>query len=103
MLRLHLQACNHALLFPCPIALFVMSIYDEQQQASTYTGRVYVRREKLNNGGYTKDGCYFGVGSPLYYISDYDGVHSDYFRASCREEALDKARNIYPMGKVSKC
>ena len=79
-----------------------MSIYNERQQALTYTGRVYVRRERLNNGGYTKDGCYFGVGSPLYYVSDYDGVYSDYFRASCRDEALEKARDIYPMGKVSK-
>lgn len=79
-----------------------MSIYDERQQALTYTGRVYVRLERLNSGGYTKDGCYFGVGSPLYYISDYDGIHSDYFRASCREEALEKARDIYPMGKISK-
>ena len=102
MLRPHLQAWHSALLFPCSIAFFAMSIYDERQQALAYTGKVYVRRERLNSGGYTADGCYFGIGEPLYYVTDYDGIHSDYFRASCREEALEKARDIYPIGKVSK-
>lgn len=79
-----------------------MTIYDERRAAQAYTGRVYVRRERLNSGGYTSDGCYFGVGEPLYYITDYDGVHGDYVRASCRAEALDKARKIYPIGKIAR-
>lgn len=79
-----------------------MSIYSEREAARAYTGRVYVRRERLNQGGYTSYGCYFGIGKPLYYITDYDGVHSDYIRASCRAEALEKAAAIYPLGKVSK-
>lgn len=78
-----------------------MSIYDERRAAKAYTGRVYVRRERLNQGGYTSRGCYFGTGEPLYFITDYDGLHSDHVRATCREEALDKARSIYPLAKIS--
>lgn len=81
-----------------------MTLYTERQQAKLYTGRVYVQRVRLNPQGYTygRHGEYWGVGEPLYCITDYDGVHSDHVRASCRAEALDKARSIYPIGKISK-
>ena len=81
-----------------------MSIYSEREAAKTYTGRVYVSRVRLNPQGYTygKWAEYWGVGEPLYCISDHDGVHSDHVRASCRAEALEKARGVYPLGKVSR-
>jgi hypothetical protein len=81
-----------------------MSIYDERLAAKTYTGRVYCQHVRLNPQGYTygKYPEYWGIGERLYCISDYDGLHSDHVRASCRDEALDKARDIYPLGIVSK-
>lgn len=81
-----------------------MSIYDERQAAKTYTGRVYCQKVRLSSQGYTygKYPEYWGTGEPLYCISDYDGLHSDHVRASCRQEALEKARSIYPLAKISK-
>ena len=67
-----------------------------------YTGKVSVRRERLNSGGYTSDGVYFGIGSPLYFIQDEDGIHDDYVRASDREDAVEIARGIYPKAKIRK-
>lgn len=69
-------------------------------ELAAYTGRVYVRRERLNSGGYTSDGCYFGVGSPLYFCQDYDGLYETYVRATCREDAVAKMRQIYPNAKI---
>lgn len=66
-----------------------------------YTGRVSVTRERLNSGGYTRQGVYFGVGSPLYFFQDEDGAHSDYIRASDRQDAIEQVRQIYgPWAKI---
>lgn len=70
--------------------------------AKVYTGKVSVKRERLNSGGYTRDGVYFGVGEPLYYMQDEDGIYDNYFRASCREEAIEIARDTYPKAKIRK-
>ena len=70
--------------------------------AKNYTGKVSVKRERLDSGGYTKDGAYFGIGSPLYYMQDEDGIYGDYFRASCREDAIEIARDTYPLAKIRK-
>jgi hypothetical protein len=81
-----------------------MSIYDERSAAKAYTGRVYCQKVRLNSQGYTYGRYpeYWGAGETLYCISDYDGLHSDHVRASCRDEALEKARAMYPLGIVSK-
>jgi len=65
-----------------------------------FTGRVYVQKQRLNGGGYTDDGIYFGIGEPLYYAQDEEGIWGDYYRASCREEAVEIARNRYPLAKI---
>lgn len=65
-----------------------------------YTGRVSVRRERLNSGGYTRDGVYFGVGEPLYFAQDDDGHYSVYYRATDREDAVAIARQCYPKAKI---
>ena len=65
-----------------------------------FTGRVYVQKQRLNSGGYTSDGIYFGVGEPLYFAQDEEGIWSDYYRASCRDEAVEIARDRYPLAKI---
>jgi hypothetical protein len=67
---------------------------------SNYTGKVSVKRERINQGGYTSDGVYFGIGSPLYFMQDEDGFYDGYFRASDREEAVEIARQRYPKAKI---
>ena len=67
-----------------------------------YTGRVTLHRERLNSGGYTRHGVYFGVGLPLYFLQDEDGEclpHGQYLRASDRADALSIARYHFPNGK----
>ena len=73
-----------------------------REKCRQFKGVVYLHREYLNQGGYTKNGVYFGVGDKLYYLSDEDGIWSDYFRASCREEAIEIGQEIYPNGKFRK-
>jgi hypothetical protein len=65
-----------------------------------YTGKVSVTRERLNQGGYTRDGVYFGIGQPLYFMQDEDGVFDAYFRASNRTEAVEIARERYPNARI---
>ena len=67
-----------------------------------FTGRVYLQKERLNQGGYTSDGIYFGVGDPLYFAQDEEGLWADYFRASCRDEAIDILCDRYPIAKIKR-
>lgn len=65
-----------------------------------YTGKVSVIRERLNLGGYTRDGVYFGIGQPLYFVQDEDGFFDQYFRAADRAEAVEIARERYPNARI---
>lgn len=68
-----------------------------------YTGRVYVTRERLNSGGYTPQGVYFGIGLPLYFVQDYDGdclPFGEYIRAADRDHAVDIAGRMFPAAKI---
>jgi hypothetical protein len=65
-----------------------------------YTGKVSVTRERLNQGGYTRDGIYFGVGQSLYFVQDEDGFFDQYFRAADRAEAVEIARERYPNARI---
>ena len=67
-----------------------------------YTGNVSIRKVRLNQGGYTDDGIYFGVGEPLYYFQDEDGFYEDYLRASNRADAIEQVRDFYPTAKIRK-
>ena len=82
----------------------VMSMWPSEVAAicKQYTGRVYVQKQRLNRGGYTDDGIYFGIGDPLYFAQDEDGHWSDYFRATCREEAVEIMRDRYPLAKIKR-
>jgi hypothetical protein len=65
-----------------------------------YTGKVSVTRERLNQGGYTRDGIYFGVGQSLYFMQDEDCFYGIHFRASDRTEAVEIARERYPNARI---
>jgi len=67
--------------------------------AAEYTDRVTLTEVRLDQGGYTSCGVYFGVGAKLYYMADYDGHREEYFRAAARPEALAYGREVYPQGK----
>lgn len=73
---------------------------ETRQTCQTYTGKVSIRHERLNQGGYTRDGVYFGLGPRLYFMQDEDGHFENYFRATDREDAVAIARKIYPVAKI---
>ena len=58
-------------------------------------GKFYLRKVRLDNGGYDPNGTYFGHGQPLYWCTDDDEV--DFMlRASTRDEAKASVREEYP-------
>jgi len=74
------------------------------QVFSDHDRRVYLREIKLNRGGYTRQGVYYGVGQRLYYIAalnedEDDYIYEDEFRARDRQEAIEIGRCIFPNGK----
>ena len=58
--------------------------------------RVYLTRERLDRGGYTSWGQYFGLGVPLYRFSTDDGEIDGWVRAADREKAKEKIWRDYP-------
>ena len=72
------------------------------QLCKEYTGKVYIRRQRINAAGYTSDHVYFGHGSPLYYVMDEDCIWEDYIRASDREDAIAQVRERYPLAKIKR-
>ena len=76
--------------------------YDIAQLCKEYTGRVSIQKERVNQGGYIKGGVYFGVGEPLYFAQDEDGLWCDYFRASDRNEAIAIMRERYPNAQIKR-
>ncbi len=72
-----------------------------------YKGKVTLQRVRLNSGGYTSQGYYFGHGLPLFwYCTDEkhdaftDGYLDGYFRAESREDAKAKVK-AFPL--MSEC
>lgn len=56
-----------------------------------------LQRIRLNSGGYTSKGVYFGTGAPLYYYADHaTGEIASYLRAYDRKDAKDRIRNRHP-------
>lgn len=68
--------------------------------------KFYLRRERLNNGGYDSGGAYWGIGSPLYRfesVEEFDVPYREYpeqiegyTRASDRDDAKAIVRATYP-------
>ena len=61
------------------------------------TQRVYLRRVRLDSGGYDSGGAYWGIGQRLYHACEYsrDGLDV-FFRAADRAAAKAKLRADYP-------
>ena len=49
--------------------------------------KLYLRRIRLDNGGYDCNGTYFGHGEPLYWVADASGDIDYMLRARDREHA----------------
>lgn len=71
--------------------------------ASNFSGKFALRREKLDQGGYTSRGQYFGVGAPLFRYSG-EGLENgtevyidDYIRARDHKDAKAKIQATYPL------
>jgi hypothetical protein len=52
----------------------------------TCAGKLYLRRIRINSGGYDAGGAYWGLGAPLYECQDQDG-NTITLRARNRDEA----------------
>jgi hypothetical protein len=68
--------------------------------SADYDGKLALIRIKINRGGYDPQGTYFGVGEPLFNLSDEDGTIDRTFRARDRKAAVAMARGMYPRAKV---
>lgn len=58
--------------------------------------RISVTRIRLNAGGYTSRGEYYGVGMPLFHVVSNDDEVNYQMRAADRSEALASVRHRYP-------
>lgn len=69
--------------------------------APDYDGRIYVKRIRLNSGGYDKNGTYFGQGPPrLYWVANGDGSLDYTLRARDRTAAVEAVKERFPKAKV---
>lgn len=58
--------------------------------------RFYLRRVRLDSGGYDPGGAYWGIDEPLYWFASEDGETEGYLRATSRESAKRQIRENYP-------
>jgi hypothetical protein len=65
-----------------------------------FAGKLTLIRIRVNRGGYDAQGTYFGVGEPLFNLSDEDGDIDRTFRARDRKAAVAQARSWYPNARV---
>ena len=65
-----------------------------------FNGRIYLRRIRLDSGGYDPNGTYFGAGEPLFWYSDEDGEIDGMIRALGRDWARQRVLAIYPNAKI---
>lgn len=74
------------------------SIVDHE--GTYYTGRVFLRRVRIDRQGYDPNGTYFGVGDPLYWYANDEGTIDGVFRAPTRSKALSWLRSRYPKART---
>lgn len=67
---------------------------------ANYDGRLYVRRVRLNNGGYDRNGTYFGQGAPLYWVSSPDSDIDFMERGHGRDHVAVRVAARYPNAKI---
>lgn len=62
----------------------------------TPASRLYLRRVRVDQGGYDALGTYWGIGAPLWWCADDDGEVDFVLRAADRARAKDIVREQYP-------
>ena len=67
-----------------------------------FSGRLFLKKVRLDNGGYDPNGTYFGAGSPLYWYASEDNDIDGMLRATSRELARDQVLELYPKAKVKR-
>lgn len=58
--------------------------------------KLYLRRVRIDSGGYDSGGAYWGIGRPLYWAGDDSGAASFFFTAGDRAAAKAECRKRYP-------
>jgi hypothetical protein len=61
-----------------------------------FNGRLYLRRIRLDSGGYDQLGTYFGSGLPLYWVASADNSVDYMLRAETRASAKRQVWAEYP-------
>lgn len=64
------------------------------------TGRISVRGVRIDSGGYSPSGEYFGRGAPVYEVTSDDCRVDFNLRAGSRECAVAEVREMYPAAKL---
>lgn len=67
-----------------------------------YSGKLHIRHVVLNAGGYDRNGTYFGIGAPLYWVSSPNGEVDYMLRAGDRMWACAAVANRYPEARMRK-
>ncbi len=67
-----------------------------------FAGKLTVKRVVLNSGGYDRNGTYFGIGAPLYWVASEDSEVDYMLRAADRASARAMVLVKYPDAKVRK-
>lgn len=67
-----------------------------------FSGRIYLRKVRLDSGGYDTNGTYFGIGAPLYWYASADGDIDGVLRAADRASARAKVLEQYPRAVIER-
>jgi len=67
-----------------------------QDEPEGYTGKVYLRKVRLDAGGYDRNGTYFGAGGGLYWCCSAENSIDFMVRAWSRADAKRKVHAVYP-------
>jgi len=67
----------------------------------TDSGKIYLHKVLLDNGGYDRGGAYWGIGQPLWETMDQDG-NGFIFRAYNRDKAKQHILNMFPEARFYK-
>lgn len=80
-----------------------MGRYTILEAEEDFAGRIYLRKVRLNQGGYDSNGTYFGEGPPaLYWYSNDDGDIDAMLRAGTREDARNQVLAKFPKARVQR-
>lgn len=66
----------------------------------SFAGQLFVSRVRLDSAGYDRNGTYFGVGPPLYWVASAAGDVDFVLRAPSRADARELALLAYPNARI---